>query len=227
LLIAVGVPVGWSVMDRPTATHQIEPGSTVRLAEGAASAPSAPSSQSATTVTPNAASPPSQDSAIPVSGIGGNTLPALAATAVPTRISIPALSINVPVVAEGVDSTGAMNIPANIHTIGWYQWGSAPGASAGSIVMVGHVDSAEQGLGAFFRLNTLTQGAVITVTTGDNKVWNYHVVAREEFPKTTVPLAAIFDQAGPSRLILATCGGAFDRSTKSYNDNIVITALPA
>ena len=120
-----------------------------------------------------------------------------------------------------------MEIPTDIHTIGWYQWGSAPGASAGSIVMVGHVDSAVQGLGAFFYLKTLTQGALITVTTADNKVWNYHVVAREEFPKTNVPLAAIFDQAGPPRLILATCGGAFDRSTKSYYDNIVITALPA
>jgi hypothetical protein len=120
-----------------------------------------------------------------------------------------------------------MDIPTNIHTIGWYQWGAAPGNSAGSIVMVGHVDSAQQGLGAFFYLKTLTAGAPITVTTADNKTWNYHVVAREEFPKTTIPLAAIFDQAGPPRLILATCGGAFDHSTKSYYDNIVITALPA
>ena len=226
LLIAVGAPVGWSITDHPTGTHQIQPGSAVRLADGTAVTPSTPTNQTATGVRPSVTSTPTHDPAIPISATGGNTLPAPAATAAPTRISIAALAINAPVVSEGVDSTGEMVIPTNIHTIGWYQWGPAPGASTGSIVMVGHVDSAQQGLGAFFYLKTLTQGALITVTTADGKIWDYRVVAREEFPKTSVPLSAIFDQAGPPRLILATCGGAFDRTTKSYYDNIVITALP-
>jgi hypothetical protein len=52
------------------------------------------------------------------------------------------------------------------------------------------------------------------------------VIAREEFPKTTIPLAAIFAQAGAPRLVLATCGGQFDEQTKSYRDNIVVTATP-
>jgi sortase family protein len=230
LLIAVGAPVGWSLTDHPTGTHQIKPGGTVRLADNATpalSAPSTPSKPSTVAASPSGSSTPSQNPGIPISATGGNILPAPSATPAPVRISISALTINAPVVAEGIDSTGEMEIPTNIHTIGWYQWGSAPGATAGSIVMVGHVDSAQQGLGAFFYLKTLTAGALITVTTADNKTWNYRVLAREEFPKTNVPLAAIFDQAGPPRLILATCGGAFDHSTKSYYDNIVVTALPA
>jgi hypothetical protein len=228
LLIALGVPVGWSIIGHPTAIHQLGPGTTAKLAEDPTPEPSKPSGEPTATAAAAAAStsPPSQDPAIPVSATGGNPLTAPAESATPSRISISALAVNSPVVAEGVDAAGEMNIPTDIHTIGWYQWSSAPGASAGSIVMVGHVDSAKQGLGSFFNLKTLAQGALVTITIADGKTWNYHVVAREEFPKTNVPLAAIFDQSGAPRLILATCGGAFDEATRSYKDNIVITALP-
>ncbi len=162
---------------------------------------------------------------MPVSGPGGNPLSPSSLPA-PVRISIPTLNVNAPVTPEGVDATGEMAIPEDIRTIGWYQWGSTPGASAGSTVMVGHVDSAKSGAGAFFTLRTIADSAAITITTADGQSHVYRVIAREEFAKTVVPLAAIFDQSGPPRLVLATCGGAFDRATGSYEDNIVVTAQP-
>jgi hypothetical protein len=213
LLLVIGVTVGWSVLGHPTAVTQLHPGTVTRLAAPLTSA--SPSDQ-----------PVPSDPPVPVSGPGGNPLPA-STLPMPIRISIPTLKVDAAVTPEGVDATGEMAIPEDIHTIGWYQWGSAPGASAGSIVMVGHVDSAKTGAGAFFPLRTIADGALITITTTDGTSHDYRVIAREQFPKTTVPLSAIFDQSGPPRLVLATCGGAFDRATGSYLDNIVVTAQPA
>ena len=222
VLLAVGSAVGWSVLDHPTAVKQLRPGTVAQLAQPATSdpVPGPPDTDS-----PSEAQPVATDSPVPVSGPGGNPLSPSSLPA-PVRISIPTLNVNSPVTPEGVDATGEMVIPEDIRTIGWYQWGSTPGGTAGSTVMVGHVDSAKTGAGAFFTLRTITDGALITVTTADGVSHGYRVIAREEFAKTTVPLAAIFDQSGPPRLVLATCGGAFDRTTRSYEDNIVVTAQP-
>jgi hypothetical protein len=36
----------------------------------------------------------------------------------------------------------------------------------------------------------------------------------------------VFDRRGPARLVLVTCGGRFDTTTKHFLDNIVVTAVP-
>jgi Sortase domain len=229
LAIAVGVPVGWSLLGHPTAMTQIGAGTVSRLARAAPSpAPvrSAPAGDRTTVAAPDQAPSTSSDPSVPVSGPGGNPLNVSPLPA-PTRISIPTLDIDAAVIPEGVDANGEMAIPKDIRTIGWYQWGSTPGAGVGSTVLVGHVDSAQTGIGAFFGLRTIADGALISITTADGKAHDYRVIAREEFPKTTVPLAAIFDQTGPPHLVLATCGGDFDHATGSYRDNIVVTAQPA
>jgi Sortase domain len=209
LVVAVGLPVGWSIADHPTAMPAIQPGTVTSLA-----APTSATTTAAPEVSPS----------IPVSAPRDNEVPPTPAR--PVRITIGSLSIAAPVVAEGVDSHGEMAIPTDIQTIGWYQWSAAPSSSTGSIVLVGHVDSATQGLGAFFHLSQITSGSTVQITTTDGRLWKYRVIAREEFPKTAIPLPAIFAQSGPSRLVLATCGGRFDEQTKSYYDNIVITAIP-
>ncbi|HEX2905163.1 MAG TPA: class F sortase [Jatrophihabitans sp.] len=145
----------------------------------------------------------------------------------PVRLSIPTLRIDAPVIAEGVAPDGQMAIPDDIHTLGWYKWGPAPGAPAGSVVIVGHVDSAVAGTGTFFTLRTIADQAAVQVRTADGRTHTYRVLSRQEFRKTSVPLAAIFARTGTPRLTLVTCGGPFDRATRSYEDNIVVTAVPA
>lgn len=55
----------------------------------------------------------------------------------------------------------------------------------------------------------------------------YRVIGREIFDKKNVPLGALFSRTGPERLTLITCGGSFNRSKRSYVDNIVVTAVPS
>ena len=95
------------------------------------------------------------------------------------------------------------------------------------MVIGGHVDSATQGEGAFFRLRDLKPGDTITLTGADSSTHRYTVAAREEYPKTAIDLTRYFGWTGAPRLTLITCGGTFDRATHHYRDNIVITASPA
>ena len=145
----------------------------------------------------------------------------------PVRLRIPAIGVDAPVGPVGINDRGEMAIPEQVQDIGWYEYGPAPGADTGSAVLSGHVDSAQQGLGAFSRLGQLTAGDKITVVNAAGRQLDYRVVGKEAFDKKTVPLADLFSRSGAARLTLITCGGAFDSSALSYVDNIVITAVPA
>ncbi len=57
-------------------------------------------------------------------------------------------------------------------------------------------------------------------------MWRYEVVGRRQYLKTRVPLGALFARTGAPRLTLITCGGSFDRATRSYLANVVVTAVP-
>ena len=80
----------------------------------------------------------------------------------PSSISIPAVGIQAPVVPIGVDAEGSVAIPTT-SAGGLVPLQSPLPSTAGSTVLVGHVDSAEQGAGAFFRLHTLAAGNTVTV----------------------------------------------------------------
>lgn len=171
---------------------------------------------------PSAATPiPSRvrinSGALPTAGSNGVT---------PVRLSIPAIGVTAGVVPTGVDANGEFSVPPRISTVGWYRYGPGLDASAGSVVIGGHVDSAKQGTGAFFRLRLLKPGDRLTVTGTDGVSRAYRVVAREEYPKTTIRLDRYFSWTGKPRITLITCGGAFDRSARSYLDNVVVTAVP-
>jgi hypothetical protein len=216
LLIAVGMPLGWSIADPPSGMQQINPGAAARLGDNTANLPVA---------TPAAPSHHSRGSD-PVTVPPGrpNTRPAVPSN--PARLIIPSLHVDAPIVAVGVEKSGEMEIPPLVSQIGWYKYGPAPGATSGSIILAGHVDSATQGRGAFFHLRDIPGHAEITISEPDGTRHSYTVNAREAYPKATIPLGALFARTGPPRLTLITCGGGFNQSNRSYDDNIVITALP-
>ncbi|MFF5124588.1 class F sortase [Dactylosporangium aurantiacum] len=177
-----------------------------------------------------AASALASSSAAPTGGVPvqAGALPSAAATVAPTRLRIDRLKLAARVDAVGIDAaTGDFAVPPSVDEVGWYRFGPGLEATAGSIVIAGHVDSAEQGKGAFFRLRELTPGDALVVTGSDGVSHTFTVVAREIFAKTAVPLERYFARDGAPRLTLITCGGPFDARTRHYRDNVVITAQPA
>jgi hypothetical protein len=144
----------------------------------------------------------------------------------PDRLQLPTLGVGARIRPVGVDGAGQLEIPDDVAAVGWYRFGPRPGDPAGSTVLSGHVDSAEQGRGAFFRLRELQPGDPVLVRDSAGRTRRYRVVAREEWPKSEVPLERVFSRGGAPRLTLVSCGGGFREDVRSYRDNIAVTAVP-
>ncbi|MEO6699921.1 MAG: class F sortase [Jatrophihabitantaceae bacterium] len=148
------------------------------------------------------------------------------ARSVPATVSIPSLNVTAQVLPV-VNTGGVLGVPDDPAQLGWWTGGAQPGAARGSVIIDGHVDSASTGPGALFRLGRLNPGDRIAVTSRTGASHSYTVTGRRSYPKAAGLPAELFDRAGPSRLVLISCGGAFDRSAGSYLDNIVVFAAPS
>ena len=163
--------------------------------------------------------PPDRENATPEPDIA--TPPAQ-----PVGLSIPAISVDAPVDPVALEDDGGMEVPHDIDRIGWYEPGVEVGSPTGTAVLSGHVDSREQGEGAFFDLRTLEQDDRVHVEHADGDISEWRVVARTVYAKDELPIADIFTRFGEPRLVLITCGGAFDNTERSYEDNVVVYAEP-
>jgi hypothetical protein len=138
---------------------------------------------------------------------------------------IPVIHVDSRVVSVTAEPrSGAVQVPPDVGTVGWYSFGPAPGAP-GSAVLVGHVDSSAQGAGSFFDLQSVPLRAVVIVRMSNGSRRLFRVVARRLYPKTSLP-SSIFVRDGTSRLVLVTCGGAFDPVHRHYASNVVVYAAP-
>jgi sortase (surface protein transpeptidase) len=131
----------------------------------------------------------------------------------------------VPVLPIGTLRSGALALPERPSELGWYAAGAVPGDAVGSAVIAGHVDSAVYGAGPLRELLHLQLGDRIVVTDAAGTAHLYHVASRTTYRKRDLP-ADLFRVDGPAQLTLITCGGAFDRDTGNYADNVVVVAAP-
>lgn len=144
----------------------------------------------------------------------------------PVLVEVPRLGVRATVLPVGVTADGAMRIPRDARRVGWYRFGSAPGAPEGSAVIAGHVDSRVQGRGVFFPLARARVGDAVRVTQAGGEVLLYRVVARESIHKRRLPADELFARDGAPRLTLITCSGRFVAEQGGYQDNLVVTATP-
>ena len=150
------------------------------------------------------------------------------AAGTPLRVRIGAIAVDAPIVPVGLQDDGAMEIPERVAEIGWYDpdgLGVEPGAR-GTAVLAGHVDSRSEGRGALYDLRDLRSGETIELDLADGTTQRWLITEVAQYPKDAVPLHEIFTWAGESRLAVITCGGEFDRTARSYADNIIVYAEP-
>ncbi len=86
----------------------------------------------------------------------------------PERVLVPSLGVDAAVVATGVTPRGDAEIPRDGDLVGWYQFGSRPGDSSGSSVLIGHRDTDAEGPGALFDLDELRAGDPVRGQGGDS-----------------------------------------------------------
>lgn len=189
-----------------------------------------PATTTSTTQVPDA--PESADGDDSVSELAESTRPLGSAilgppsNPAPAPIGLVIESIGIssaPVIDVGVESNGEMEIPG-ASQVGWYRFGPSPG-EPGSSVLAAHI--AFNGRDGVFRdLDDIEVGAILEISYDDGSSQRFHVTETAQYAKDGLPVDRIFAKEGAPELTLITCGGDFNRSLRSYSDNVVAYAEP-
>ena len=143
---------------------------------------------------------------------------------IPVSIDLPTLGVaEAPVTDVGVEDNGDMEIPG-ASEVGWYRFGPSPG-DMGSAVLAAHI--AFNGVDGVFRdLTEMRPGDRFSVNFSDGSSREFIVFGLRQWSKLEIPLEELFARDGTPRLVLITCGGNFNRALDSYDDNVVVIAIP-
>jgi hypothetical protein len=171
---------------------------------------------------------------------------------VPVAIDIPFGSSHYPdglhaqVTSNGLNADGTLFVPDNPKTVSWANQDAAPGSARGTVILTSHINFVIDGklvIGAFTDLAEYARddiGKRFTVTMADGSRTTYEVGAGREYNKAQLaadPTLRIdlynqtkqygaSGQPRTSRLLLVSCGGAFDNASGEYDDNVFLYALP-
>ncbi|TDD12895.1 class F sortase [Kribbella turkmenica] len=138
-------------------------------------------------------------------------------------VTISSLSVEAVVVPVGVAADGSLMLPEP-STVGWWIGGAQPGDARGTTVLAGHVDADDGSQGALYDLSSVHGGDTIRIATAAGPL-TYRVVALHNYRRQHLP-KQLFDQRGPHRLAVITCGGSYD-PRRGYSSNVVAYAVPA
>lgn len=143
---------------------------------------------------------------------------------IPISVMIPRIGVTSDLVDLGLNPDRTIEVPSDYDTAGWYQHRAVPG-EPGPGVILGHVDS-YTGPAVFFQLSTLVPGDTVDVNRSDGSVARFAVSSVEQHGKGTdvFPTERVYGWTDDATLRLITCGGDFDRSSRSYADNVVVFA---
>ncbi len=143
----------------------------------------------------------------------------------PVELTLPS-GASAPIVDSDVGDDGALTIPDDPKVVGIWTGGAQPGDRSGAVVIAGHIDSARFGIGVLAGLKGVQPSAVVELSAGQNTV-RYRVVKTALVHQQRLASdAELFDQGGPPRLVIITCGGPFDPVKHHYRDNFIVTARP-
>ncbi|MFI1969627.1 class F sortase [Streptomyces cinnamoneus] len=156
-------------------------------------------------------------------GRGERLVPPLPA-APPTRVRIPAIQVDAPLMPLGLlpDRTLAGPPEGDKNLAGWYAGGTPPG-SAGTAVVAGHVDT-DSGPAVFYNLGALKKGHEVEVARADGRTAVFVIDAIEVYARADFPSAKVYGASRRAEIRLITCGGGFSQEAGAYLGNVVVYA---
>ncbi|MEH0422123.1 class F sortase [Streptomyces sp. B21-083] len=149
--------------------------------------------------------------------------PALLPRSRPTKLTVPYIDVEAPVVDLHLDRHGQLTAPPgdNSNLVGWYADGPSPGEN-GTVIVVGHRDT-RAGAAVFIGLDAVTPGRRVELRRADGRTAVYTVDAVRTYDKAHFPSKEVYGARARPELRLITCGGGYDRRT-GYSGNIVVYA---
>jgi LPXTG-site transpeptidase (sortase) family protein len=153
--------------------------------------------------------------------------------AAPTRMLIPRLYIDAPVVVQGLTPDRQPDVPDRPDQVAWYpSFSSAPGQSSNA-VFAGHVDwqtPAGQPIpGVFYRLREMKTGDLIELTLEDGATLQYRVRANVAAIYDDPEILAVMQPTVKDVITIITCGGAWEKARGAphggnYTHRVIVRA---
>jgi hypothetical protein len=140
----------------------------------------------------------------------------------PVRLTVPSVGVDTGLTRLGADAAGRLVLPDDFAVAGWFAAGPAPG-TIGPAVLAGHVDSVH-GPAVFHRLGEVPVESEVLVGREDGTTARFTVTQVQQYPKDAFSTAEVYGPTAGAELRLITCGGAFDRTQRSYVDKVVVYA---
>jgi len=155
----------------------------------------------------------------------------------PTRLAIPRLYIDAPVITMGLDGEGNPQVPDRPDQVAWYNFAAAPGQRSNA-VLSGHVDWQTQSRqpipGVFYRLRELELGDKMTIALEDGTKLEYRVTGNVATAYEDPNISKAMSPTSKEVITLITCGGTWVKSGRepfggSYSHRVLVRAerLPA
>lgn len=161
--------------------------------------------------------------ALPVGPVATATPTAPSSPVRPDRLLIPAIQVNAPIEAVGIDTNGNLATPRLSPWLdtGWYSSGPRPGAK-GSSVIDGHLDRPGGYPAVFWLLRQLHIGDIVEVHESNNKTLRFRVIDIEYYQPQNAPLQQIFGNTSGKYLNLITCAGDWIASQNQTTLRLVV-----
>jgi LPXTG-site transpeptidase (sortase) family protein len=161
-----------------------------------------------------------------------NTLDLGPLPAPPSRLAIPRLYIDAPIITMGLDADGNPQVPERPDQVAWYNWAAAPGQRSNA-VLAGHVDWQTQSRqpipGVFYHLRELDLGDKITITLEDGTKLDYRVTGNVATAYEDPNISKAMSHTSKEVVTLITCGGTWVKTGQgpyggSYSHRVLVRA---
>lgn len=140
-----------------------------------------------------------------------------------SRLRIPQINVDALIEDVGLTPEGAMDSPRGPNEAGWYKLGPKPGES-GSAVIDGH-SGWKNGIPAVFdNLHKLSKGDKIYVEDEKGSVVTFVVREIRKYNPTADASDVFWSADDNAHLNLITCGGTWDKISRSSSERLIVFA---
>ncbi len=139
----------------------------------------------------------------------------------PSRLRIPSIGVDAPVVGVGLLSDGSMDVPDNLWTTAWLSSGARPG-QPGPSVIAGHrgIDTPA----VFSHLEDVRPGERIFVSDAAGAELVYEVTGVVSVDLSPSSQVDVFGPTTMQQLVLITCFGKYSSIARTYDHRLVVVA---
>jgi LPXTG-site transpeptidase (sortase) family protein len=139
----------------------------------------------------------------------------------PLRLKIPVINIDAPIESVGLTPSGAMDVPKNPDSVGWFELGPRPGNS-GSAVIDGHSGIWLNGRETVFNnVKKLRVGDKLSVEDDRGTTISFVVRENRSFKPEADALSVFSSNDSKSHLNLITCEN-WNQASQTYTARLVI-----